>query len=136
VSGGIGDAREVHVHDPPGALDLLKRTKQFALDSLECYRQLPQTQEAKTAGLQFLRASSSVGATYRAAKRGRSRAEFAARLGVVVEEADESVYWLEYMQEGHIACDCALLSEAKQLCAIFTAAYGTASGRYRRSLRR
>ena len=90
------------MHEPPGALDLLKRTKQFALDSLEFYRRLPQTQEAKTAGLQFLRASSSVGANDRAAKRGRSRAEFAARLGVVVEEADESVYWLEYMQDGHI----------------------------------
>jgi len=114
----------------PDPLDLVKRTKQFALDSLDFFRRLPKSPEAKMAGFQFLRASSSVGANYRAAKPGRSRAEFAVKLGVVVEEADESVYWLEYMQDGRIASAPTLLSEARELCAIFTTAYGTASGNY------
>ena len=102
----------------------------FALDSLHFYRRLPKTSEGQVPGVQYLKASSSVGANYRAAQRGRSRAEFAAKLGVVVEEIDESVYWLEYMRDGGIAADQALLSEAKELCAIFTKSYGTASGHY------
>lgn len=126
----MGDALSLRVPDPQNAADLLERTKQFALDALEFYRHLPNTEEAHVAGDQFLRASSSVAANYRAAKRGRSRKEFAAKLGLVLEEVDESVYWLEYMRDGHIASNPVLMSEAKQLCAIFTAAYGTASGRY------
>ena len=56
----------------------------------------------------------------------RSRAEFIAKLGIVVEEADEAVSWLEFMRDGQIASDAELLSEAKQLCAIFTQSLKTA----------
>src|SRR6476660_3805975 len=95
--------------------DLLERTRRFAIDSLIFYKGLPKTSEAQVPGVQFLKASSSVAANYRAAQRGRSRAEFVAKLGVVLEEADESVYWLEYMKDGRIADDSRLLAEAKQL---------------------
>lgn len=64
---------------------------------------------------------------YRSAKRGRSRKEFVAKLGTVVEESDEAVGWLEFMEKGVIATDVELLSEAKELCAIFTASFQTAS---------
>jgi four helix bundle protein len=63
---------------------------------------------------------------YRAAKRGRSRAEFNAKLGTVVEEADETVVWLEYLRDGKIAFDEALLLEAQALRRIFGKSLGTA----------
>lgn len=56
---------------------------------------------------------------YRSAKRGRSRAEFIAKLGTAVEEVDESSGWLEFMRDGAIASDPALLSEAEELCRVF-----------------
>lgn len=79
-------------------------------------------------GRQLLRAGTSVGANYRAACRGRSRAEFASKLGVVVEEADECVFWLELLIESgtmKIEKIGGLLTEAQQLTAIFTAATRT-----------
>ena len=79
------------------------RTKDFALRFLRLYRSLPRTQEARILGTQLLRCSTSIGANYRAACRGRSRAEFAAKLGIVLEEADETVFWLELFQEGNIS---------------------------------
>src|SRR3982074_3260843 len=71
------------------------RTKDFALRVLRLYRSLPRTAEARILGTQLLRCSTSIGANYRAACRGRSRAEFVAKLGIVLEEADETVFWLE-----------------------------------------
>ena len=78
------------------------RTKDFALRVLRLYRSLPRTQEARIPGTQLLRCSTSIGANYRAACRGRSRAEFVAKLEIVLEEADETVFWLELFQEGKI----------------------------------
>jgi four helix bundle protein len=78
------------------------RTKDFALRVLKLYRCLPRTEEARILGSQLLRSSTSIGANYRAACRGRSRAEFVAKLGIVLEEADETVFWLELFQEGNI----------------------------------
>jgi four helix bundle protein len=72
------------------AEDLKKRTKQFALRILKLVAALPDTVEGRVIGGQLARAGTSVGANYRAACRGRSRAEFVAKLGVVEEEADES----------------------------------------------
>ena len=118
--------------DMPDLGDLLPRVHEFSMASLKFYQKLPNTTEAQTPGKQFLRSSSAVEANYRAARRGRSRADFTAKLGIVLEEADESVNWLEYMRDGKIASDPGLLSEAKQLCAIFTAAVKTA----RRNLKR
>lgn len=81
---------------------------------------------------QLLDAATSVGANYRASARARSRAEFVAKLGTVNEEADEAVYWIELMQQGH-AADSAMLSpllvEAKELRAVFAASYRTARRR-------
>ena len=106
--------------------DLLDRVDKFALDSLNFYRRLPGTPSAQVPGVQFLKASSGAAANYHAAKRGRSRKEFIAKLGTVVEETDESVYWLEFMRDGQIATDADLLSEAQQLRKIFGKSVGTA----------
>jgi four helix bundle protein len=106
--------------------DLLIRTHQFALDSFEFYKKLPKTSDAQVPGLQYLKSSTAVNANYRAARRGRSSKEFISKLGNVVEEADESVEWLEVMRGARIADNPKLLSEARQLCAIFTASLKTA----------
>ena len=69
------------------------RTKRFALRILKLFRSLPKTEEARILGRQLLRSGTSIGANYRAACRARSRAEFIAKLGIVLEEADETVFW-------------------------------------------
>ena len=82
--------------------DLKKRTKQFALRVLKLVAALPNTVAGRAIGGQLVRSGSSVGANYRAACRGRSRAEFVAKLGVVEEEADESAFWMEMIIEGEL----------------------------------
>lgn len=77
---------------PVSADQLRERTKRFALRIVGLFRALPKTEEARIIGRQVLRSGTSVGANYRAACRSRSRAEFLAKLGVVVEEADETVF--------------------------------------------
>jgi four helix bundle protein len=109
---------------------LLARTKAFALRSLKLVDHLPRTISGRAIGNQLVRSATSVGANYRAACRSRSRAEFAAKLGVVAEEADESVYWLELVREAKLLPDTktsALLAEANELTAIFTSARRTSS---------
>lgn len=78
------------------------RTKKFVVDNIKLYRNLPKTEEAKIVGRQLLRSSSSVGANYRAACRARSQAEFHSKLLTVVEEADESLFWMEILEEAEI----------------------------------
>jgi four helix bundle protein len=80
--------------------DFKKRTKQFALRILKLVEALPNTVAGRTIGVQLVRSGTSVGSNYRAACRGRSKAEFIAKLGIVEEEADESAYWLELIIEG------------------------------------
>jgi four helix bundle protein len=106
--------------------DLIQRTHQFALQALTFFRRLPRSAEAQVVGIQLYRAATAVESNYRAAKRGRSTAEFIAKLGTVVEEIDESIMWLEHMRDGGIAADPALLSEAEELRRIFGASLGTA----------
>jgi four helix bundle protein len=106
--------------------ELLERAKAFALAAAQFYRKLPKTPDAQVPGVQFLKSSSSVSANYHAAQRGRSRAEFIAKLGTVVEEIDESVVWLEHLRDCKIAADAELLSEAEQLRRIFGTALKTA----------
>ena len=77
--------------------DLKKRTKQFALRAIKLVESLPKTQTAKVIGDQLLRSSTSVPANYRASCRARSNAEFRAKLGIVEEETDESVFWMEML---------------------------------------
>jgi len=79
-----------------------KRTKKFVIDNIMLFRTLPKTEEAKIIGRQLLRSSSSVGANYRAACRARSKAEFHSKLSTVVEESDESVFWMEILIEAEI----------------------------------
>ena len=110
--------------------DALKlRTNTFALRVLNLYRSLPRTQEARILGTQLLRSSTSIGANYRAACRGRSRADFVAKLGIVLEEAAETVFWLELFQEGKIFPPEKLrdlVHEANELVAIFVSSVRTA----------
>jgi four helix bundle protein len=75
------------------------RTKQFAIRIVKLFRSLPKTEEARVIGRQVLRSGTSVAANYRAVCRSRSKAEFIAKVGVVVEEADETVFWLELLGE-------------------------------------
>jgi four helix bundle protein len=110
--------------------ELLARTKSFALRALKLVDHLPRTISGRAIGNQLVRSATSVGANYRAACRSRSRAEFAAKLGVVAEEADESLYWLELIREGKLLPDPkigSLLEEANQLTAIFTSGRRTSS---------
>jgi four helix bundle protein len=78
---------------------LRERTRQFAIRIIRLFRALPEKADAQIVGKQLLRCGTSVAANYRAVCRARSKAEFIARLGVVAEEADESVFWLEMIEE-------------------------------------
>ncbi len=108
---------------------LKDRTKRFGLRVIRLWRALPRTEEARVIGRQLLRSATAVAANYRAACRSRSKAEFIARIGVVVEETDESVLWLEYLVDAGIMQPIDLASlqkEANELLAIFTASQMTA----------
>jgi len=110
--------------------DLKKRTKQFALRILKLVAALPNTLAGKTIGEQLVRAGTSVGSNYRAACRGRSRAEFVAKIGVVEEEADESAFWMELIIEGALLTQKRVqpvLNEAKDLAKIMAKSRKTAS---------
>ncbi len=109
--------------------ELRNRTKRFALRIIRLFRHLPRTTEAQVLGKQLLRSGTSVAANYRAAGRARSKAEFVAKMGIVVEEADEAVFWIEcLMESGIVKSDLLtdLLSEANELLAIFAASQKTA----------
>ena len=102
--------------------DLEERTKQFALSSIRLVAKLPRTREADVLGRQLLRSATSIGANYREANRGVSRADFAAKIGTVQKEAAETKYWLELLVESGIERGAAqdLLIESTELLAIFT----------------
>jgi four helix bundle protein len=111
------------------AEELKQRAKEFAVRIVKLSQALPNTREGWVLGKQVLRSGTSVAANYRAACRARTRAEFIAKIGMVVEEIDETVFWLELL------VDCAivrkdrmekLLAEAKELLAIFAASQHTA----------
>ena len=109
--------------------DLKKRTKQFGLRVIQLVESLPKTQTAAVIGKQLLRCATSVGANYRAACRGRSKADFIAKLGIAEEEADESIYWLEMLVEAKIVKSelvAELLAEADELTAIIASSRITA----------
>jgi len=109
--------------------ELQTRTKAFALRVIKLVDSLPSSTAGRVIGRQLLRSATSVGANYRAACRAQSRAEFAAKLSVVAEEADESLYWLELLQESSLIKPerlTDLLKEANELVAISVAARKTA----------
>jgi len=102
--------------------ELKKRTKQFALRILKLVAALPNTVAGRAIGGQLVRAGTSVGANYRAACRGRSKAEFVAKMGIAEEEGDESAYWMEVIIEGELLKRKQvepLLTEAEELTKIF-----------------
>jgi len=106
------------------AEELRARTKQFALRIVKMFRSLPRTEEARVIGRQVLRSGTSVAANYRSVCRARSKAEFVARMGLVVEEADETIFWLELLVESSIVRRErmeGLLKEANELVLIFAA---------------
>jgi four helix bundle protein len=108
------------------------RTKKFVVDNIKFYRTLPKTEEAKIIGRQLLRSSSSVGANYRAACRARSKAEFHSKLSTVVEEADESAFWMEILVEAEVVSPKALdylCDEANQILKIASASRKTVSSK-------
>lgn len=76
---------------------LKERTKAFASRIIRVFEALPDAKQAQIIGTQLLRSGTSVGANYRAVCRARSRADFIAKLGIVIEEADESAYWIELL---------------------------------------
>ena len=102
-----------------------KRTKDFALRSIRLFQALPKTDEARIIGKQYLRSSTSMAANYRAVCRARSQAEFFAKFSIVVEETDESLFWLEIMIEADILPKpklAGLMAEITELLAIFASA--------------
>src|SRR5690349_12610941 len=81
------------------ASKMQRRTKAFAIDIVKLFGKLPKTDEARILGRQLLRSGTSVAANYRAACRAKSAADFVSKMGTVVEESDETSFWLELLQE-------------------------------------
>jgi four helix bundle protein len=112
--------------------DLKARTKAFALRVMKLVASLPRSTEGRVIGYQLCKAGTSVAANYRAACRARSKAEFIAKIGVVLEEADESALWLELIIDGKILPKTkvsALWQEAEELTAIMAQSRKTAQNR-------
>ena len=111
--------------------ELKDRTKRFAVDVIRLCCELPPTLDGRRLGQQLIDSGTSTAANYRAACRARSRAEFIAKLGTVLEEADESLFWLELMIDANLVTRPRaerLLKEADELTAIFTTSAKTARG--------
>jgi len=102
--------------------DLEQRTKRFGLGVIKFCSSLPRNREGDVLGRQLLRSATSIGANYREANRGVSRADFVNKIGTVQKEAAETQYWLELLIESPIAKEQALSlhQEATELLAIFT----------------
>jgi four helix bundle protein len=113
------------------ATELKERTKAFGLRVLGLVDALPETRRGRIVAGQLGRAGTSVGANYRAACRARSKAEFVSKIGTVIEEADESAFWIEIVADGRILPRkqvVGLLQEANELVAIMTSSRMTAEG--------
>jgi len=111
--------------------ELKRRTKQFGLRGINVVEALPNARSANVIGNQLLRSATSVGANYRSACRGRSKADFISKIGIAIEEADESLYWMELLIEAGIVLEerlSPLMKEANELISILTASVKTARG--------
>lgn len=111
---------------------LKDRTKQFALRAMKLSDALPRTRSGNVIANQLIRCATSVGANYRASCRARSTADFIAKIGITLEESDESVYWLELIVESGMMPEkrvSSLLKEGNELVAIFVASSNTAHRR-------
>jgi four helix bundle protein len=109
-----------------------KRTKEHAKQIINLCRQLPSTREGRLIGNQIFRSGTSVGSNYRAVCRARSKADFIAKIGLVLEETDETLYWLELLDEtGVLGAEILepLMKEANELVSIFVATLNKAKSR-------
>ncbi|AFY77562.1 TIGR02436 family protein [Pleurocapsa sp. PCC 7327] len=109
--------------------DLRKRTKDFAIQIIILYSNLPKTTEASVMGKQILRSGTSVGAHYREATRARSTAEFISKIEGGLQELEETVYWLELLTETNTVNTAKtqnLFQEAEELMRILVASVKTA----------
>ena len=109
--------------DEKSGQDLRVRTKRFAIRIIKLYGSLPKRTEVQVIGKQILKSGTSVGANYREAYRARSDAEFISKLGICLQELDETAYWLELLEEAEIIKPTLLADlhdETNQLIAIFT----------------
>ena len=111
------------------AKELQERTKTFAVRVIRAFSRLPKSEQARVVGRQFLRSGTSVAANYRAACRARSRADFISKVSIVVEETDETLFWLELLVEAALApahLVAPLMAECEELLRIFAASLATA----------
>jgi four helix bundle protein len=109
--------------------NLKERTKRFALDIIKLVETLPIGKTAEIIGRQILRSGTSVGANYRAACRARSRPDFISKMGIVEEEIDETIYWMELLIESDLIKKediVDLFDEANQILAIIVSSIRTA----------
>jgi len=109
--------------------DMKKRTKLFALGIIQLVESLPKERTAEVLGRQLLRSGTSVGSNYRSACRAKSIADFISKMGIVEEETDESLYWMELLIEAGIEVSIkmeALMGEAGELLSITVASIKTA----------
>lgn len=105
-------------------VDLRERTKSFALRIVRMFSALPKTTQAQVLGKQVLRSGTSIGANYREAFRGRSKAEFIAKCGDCLREIEETAYWLELLVEASII-SADTLAPLRQECDELTAVFVT-----------
>jgi four helix bundle protein len=115
-------------------IEMKQRTKAFALRIIKAVEALPRARTGEVLGKQLLRCGTSVGANYRAACRARSSADFIAKMGIVEEEADETIYWMELLVEAGFVKAAKLkllMQEADELVAIAVASINTTRGRTR-----
>ncbi len=113
-------------------LEFKRRTKQLALQIIELVDELPRGGTSDVIGRQLVRCGTSVGANYRSACRGKSTADVVAKLAIVEEEADETIYWLELLVEAKIVPASqviALIKEANEIVAMTVASIKTLRGR-------
>src|SRR5215212_10087241 len=114
--------------------EMKRRTRAFALRIIRLVESLPPSRTADVIGKQLLRCGTSVGANYRASCRAKSPADFIAKMGIVEEEADESIYWIELLVESGLVKRGrveGLLEEADEIVAIVVSSIRTARGRKR-----
>jgi len=109
-----------------------RRTKQLALRVIDLVDELPKRSTADVIGRQLVRSATSVGANYRSACRGKSTADVLAKLAIVEEEADETIYWLELLIEANIVREARvaeLMKETNEIVAMTVASIKTLRGR-------
>ena len=112
--------------------ELKLRTKKFSLEIIDLVEKMPNSIASRTISNQIIRSGTSVGANYRAVCRARSDKEFVSKMNIVLEEADETVFWLEIINEKKWLSDLEIqnvLDEGNQLTAIFVSSLKTVNAR-------